>query len=197
MSIAPSSGRDTGDDLAELVALIAARRARMVAIAFRVLRDEQDAEDAVQDACLQSVRRLDRFDRRSQLATWLHRVVVNTALMRLRARTRRAGGAYDDVDTLADDTSNVETIVHRRQLQAFVRRSLAEIEPRHRVVLVLRDVEERDPAEVAAALRVTPNALKVRAYRARKAMRVRLSALAGDDPSTEASARHARLRAAS
>ena len=83
---------------------------------------------------------------------------------------------------LASDAASVETTVHIRELQAFVRRSLAEMPDRHRAVLVLRDLEDGDPALVARRLRVTRGALKVRAHRARTALRLSLTRLGVEGP---------------
>jgi RNA polymerase sigma-70 factor (ECF subfamily) len=174
MGIATAPGiAASPDDYAELTEVIARFHARMVAVAARVLNDDEEARDAVQDAYLQAVRHLDRFDRRARLSTWLHRVVVNAALMRLRARRRRPVESMENV-ALVDESANVEMAVERRQVQAMVRRSLADAPSAQRTVLLLRDVEERDPEEVARALGVTRAAVKVRAHRARRALRVRL-----------------------
>jgi RNA polymerase sigma-70 factor (ECF subfamily) len=170
-------------DQAALAAVIARFHARMVAAAARVLNDHDEAEDAVQDAYLQAVRHLDQFDRRARLSTWLHRVVTNAALMRLRARRRRP---TEDMDTmlLADDTADVEAIVERRQTQALVRRSLADVPITHRTVLVLSHLEDGHPADVARRLGLTRLALKLRAHRARKVLRAHLvrSGIAGVHP---------------
>jgi RNA polymerase sigma-70 factor (ECF subfamily) len=160
-------------DHTELTDVITRWHARMVAAAARVLHDDDEARDAVQDAYLQAVRHLDRFDRRARLSTWLHRVVVNAALMRLRARRRRPVEPLDTT-ALVDDSASVEAAVERRQMQALVRRSLANVPGAHRAVLVLRDIEEHEPAEVARTLGVTRGALKIRAHRARKALRAEL-----------------------
>ena len=185
MRVATNSELARADaDRAELTAIVTRRHARLVATAVRILHDEREAEDAVQDACLQAVRHLDRFDHRSRLSSWLHRVVVNAALMRLRARRRRPTEMLDEA-TAADHAASVEALVHRRELQALVRRSLADAPAHHRAVLVLRDIEGGDPADVARMLRVTRGALKVRAHRARKALRVRLSALGIERPVTQ------------
>lgn len=158
----------------ELVALIARCHSRWLAVAARVLHDREEARDAVQDAYLQAVRQLHRFDGRARLSTWLHRIVVNAALMRLRTRRRHPAEPLDP-SRLAADTAGPESLVHARQMQVLVRRSLARVRPAERQVLLLRDVAGHDADEVARTLRVTRGALKVRAYRARRALRVRLA----------------------
>lgn len=62
---------------------------RMLAVARRMMRNEEDARDCLQDAFLSAFRAVDRFEQNAKLGTWLHRIVVNACLMRLRSRRRR------------------------------------------------------------------------------------------------------------
>jgi RNA polymerase sigma-70 factor (ECF subfamily) len=157
-------------DLAEVIARL---HSRMVAAAFRILRDQHDARDAVQDAYLRAVVHLERFDGRGQLSTWLHRIVVNAAFMRLRAQRRRPV-EHADTDVFPDAAADVEATVARREMQALVRRSLATVAGNHRIVLLMRDIEDRDATEVSRALGVTRGALRIRTHRARNALRAHL-----------------------
>ena len=82
MRITPDGGTArSGADQAELTRVIDRLHTRMVAVAARVLDDDDEARDAVQDGYLQAVRHLDQFDGCAQLSTWLHRIVVNAALI--------------------------------------------------------------------------------------------------------------------
>src|SRR5262249_9659225 len=76
--------------------LVRQNRGRMLAVARRLLRCEEDRADAVQDAFLSAFRALDSFEGQSSLATWLHRIVVNVCLMKLRSRAPRCSLAIDD-----------------------------------------------------------------------------------------------------
>ena len=88
METEPANALTSGDE--EAVARFVAEHApRLLQAARRLLVCEEDARDAVQDAFVSAIRSIDSFDGRSQLSTWLHRIVVNAALMRLRARRRR------------------------------------------------------------------------------------------------------------
>ena len=160
-------------DDAELAGVITRVHSRMLAAAVRVLHDHEEARDAVQDAYLHAVAHLHRFDRRAQLSTWLHRIVINAALMRLRARRRRPAEPLNTA-MLADHAIDVEAIVQRRQVQRLVRQSLVEVASHHRAVLVLRDMHEEDTRDAARTLGITRDALKVRAHRARRALRAHL-----------------------
>jgi len=170
----------------ELTAVIARWHGRMVAAAARILKDEHEAEDAVQDAYLQAIRHLDQFDCRARLSTWLHRVVVNAALMRLRARQRRPIERLNAV-ALVDEAAAVESVVERRQMQAMVRRALGDVSSVHRQVLVRCHLEEEDAAQVARGLGITSGALKSRAHRARAALRERLVRIGGEAATPAAS----------
>lgn len=149
------------------------RRQRMFAVARRVTRDDDDADDAVQDACIAALRGRTGFEARSQASTWVHRIVVNSALMRLRTRRRRsedtaAGEVGTDVEPSAEER------VGGGEMAAMVRQCIEALPEPHRSVLVLRYLREHDTAETAERLGVTVNAVKIRLHRARHALRRRL-----------------------
>lgn len=151
------------------------RRDRMRAVAQRVCRDPDDADDAVQDACVAALRARSGFEARSQASTWVHRIVVNAALMRLRTRRRRA---EEPLEGLAEVDTGIEPSAEERvgggELRTRVRDCIEHLPEPHRTVLVLRDLEEHDTAETAARLGVTVNAVKIRLHRARQALRRRM-----------------------
>ena len=154
---------------------------RMFAVARRVLRDDEDARDAVQDACVCALRSIGGFEERARFSTWLHRVVVNAALMSARSRRRRhrtledirpwLRGAGSARGPSFDPCESAEAVAQRREARALVRRSVDRLPERYRRVLVLRDLEDRDTAETARLLGMSPNAVKVRLHRARRALR--------------------------
>lgn len=157
----------------------------MLAVARRLVRDEEDARDAVQEAFVSAFRSLDRFEGGSRLATWLHRIVVNCCLMRLRSRQRRPEEAIEDLlpKFLEDGhqappsmawSEPVEELIHRKEICALVRASIDRLPESYRTVLVLRDIEELSTVDAAALLGVTENALKIRLHRARQALRTLL-----------------------
>jgi RNA polymerase sigma-70 factor (ECF subfamily) len=168
-----------GDQLAcELV--VRRFAARLLAVARRVLGNEDDAHDALQDAFLSAFRGIERFTGDARLSTWLHRIVVNAALMRLRSRRRRAEDSIDDLLPRFDDEGGwlepptswrSEELLERDETRTQVRRAIEQLPARHREVLVLRDIEELDTGEVAGMLGISANAVKVRLHRARQALR--------------------------
>jgi RNA polymerase sigma-70 factor (ECF subfamily) len=153
---------------------------RMLAVARRLLRDEEDARDAVQDALISALRGLDRFEGGAQLGTWLHRIVVNTALMRLRTRRRRPEMSIDDLlptfeadghHTLgADQAPFPDAQAEHSELQALVRKAVDRLPEGYREVYLMRDVDELSTEETAIALGISPNAVKIRLHRARQAL---------------------------
>lgn len=170
---------------------------RLMAVARRLLRRDADAQDAVQDAFLAAFRALPAFRGECRLSTWLHRIVVNVALMRLRARKRHAETPIEDLlPVFASDGHHAATFTPwldvERQLageetRALVRAAVDRLPESYRTVLVLRDIEELDTTEVAALLRISPNAVKIRLHRARQALVTLLSPTFGSpttDPTT-------------
>jgi RNA polymerase sigma-70 factor (ECF subfamily) len=153
---------------------------RMLAVARRLVRDEEEARDAVQDAFLSAFRSINRFEGGSQLGTWLHRIAVNSALMRLRGRRRRPECSIDDLlpafapdghrALRPEETVGADVQLEREQLRALLRECVAQLPDGYREVYLLRDIEELSTEEAAAMLGVTTNAVKIRLHRARQAL---------------------------
>ena len=162
--------------------LVREHGARLLAVARRFLRNEEDARDALQDAFVSAYRSLDRFEANSRLSTWLHRIVVNACLMKLRTRRRRPEEAIEAfLPRFLEDghqarpnaawEGDVETLIARSEVRALVRASINRLPETYRTVLLLRDIEELDTAQTARLLGVTANAVKIRLHRARQALR--------------------------
>ena len=155
---------------------------RLLGVARRLLGNDADAQDALQDAFVRAFKAIHTFEERAQLSTWLHRIVVNTALMKLRERKRRPTDSIEDLlpNFIADGHQTVasrdwsDAQLERKETAAVVREAITRLPDQYREVLVLRDIEDRDTAETAALLGTTPNAVKVRLHRARQALRTLL-----------------------
>ncbi len=159
---------------------------RLLAVAYRIVRDRDDARDVVQEAFLAAWCALERFEGRSRLSTWVHRIVVNAALMKLRTgQCRRETSA---ASPLARATPLVEEVcekgadlvaaeVERREVRILVRRCIERLPQRYRSVVLLRDIAELDTRAAAHVLAVSPNAVKVRLHRARRELRALVSGL--------------------
>ena len=157
----------------------------MLRVARRFMRSEEDARDAVQDAFVSAFRSIGRFESNAQLSTWLHRIVINACLMRLRTRRRRPEEDIEEyLPRFREDghqllpnenwVETAETILQRTELAGIVRASIDQLPDTYREVILLRDIEELSTDEAAEVLGVTPNAVKIRLHRARQALRTLL-----------------------
>jgi len=152
---------------------------RLLSVARRFLGTNEDAEDAVQEAFIKAFKAIHTFEERAQLHTWLHRIVVNTALMKLRQRRRKPEESIEDLlpSYAADGHQTIEShewsdaVFERKEMASMVRQAIAMLPDPYRVVLVLRDIEEHNTAETAAILGTTTTVVKVRLHRARQALR--------------------------
>jgi len=156
---------------------------RLLSVARRFLRDEEEARDAVQEGFLSAYRALDRFDQGSRLSTWLHRIVVNACLMRLRTRRRKPEAPIEallpqfeaDGHQVGHPTpeweGSAQMLLARKETRAIVRGAIDRLPDSYRSVLLLRDIEELSTEEAARSLGITANAVKIRLHRARQALR--------------------------
>ena len=173
--------------------LVRAETGRLLAVTRRILPTEEDARDAVQDAFLFAFRSLDRFQGHARLSTWLHRIAVNAALMRLRTRRRKHEESLEPLlPTYLEDGHHAERFaqwddpvakIEQAENKALVRRLIGELPDAYRTVLLLRDIEGLDTEETAKVLDTTPNAVKVRLHRARQALRTLLAPHFRKEPS--------------
>jgi RNA polymerase sigma-70 factor (ECF subfamily) len=154
---------------------------RMLATARRFLGAGEDSADVVQEAFCSAFQAMDGFQGKSTLSTWLHRIVVNACLMRLRSRSRQRTVSIDVLLPVFDDKGHhIQAIASwgepwermmRTETQDQVRSCIDLLPDDHRVVLLLRDIEGLDTAEAAKALGISIPAVKTRLHRARQALR--------------------------
>jgi RNA polymerase sigma-70 factor (ECF subfamily) len=169
-------------DHAAFESLVRTHGGRLLSVARRFLGSNEDAEDAVQETFIKAFKAIRTFEERAQLHTWLHRIVVNTSLMKLRERRRRPQESIDDLlpNFAADGHQAIESrewsdaVFERKETASVVRRAIEMLPEQHRAVLILRDIEERDTAETAALLGTSTTVVKVRLHRARQALRTLL-----------------------
>ena len=154
---------------------------RMLAVARRFVRNDDDAQDVVQAADLSAFRSVGQFEGHCLVGTWLHRIVVNTALMKLRSRRRTPETSIDEllpafqedghhVEQFSDWCAPADELIERAETRAMVRACIDRLPDNYREILILRDIEELSTDESARALRMTPTAVKVRLHRARQAL---------------------------
>jgi RNA polymerase sigma-70 factor (ECF subfamily) len=183
----------TGDDAAWLsrlrggedsafAELVQSNTGQMLSVARRLLRNEDDARDAVQDAFLSAFKALDGFAGESRLSTWLHRITVNAALMKLRTRRRRPeeridellpgfleDGRFAKVTRSWDDPA--DELLEKKESRVLVTAAIDRLPEKYRTVLILRDIEGFDTEQTAEALGLTVPGVKTRLHRARQGLR--------------------------
>jgi RNA polymerase sigma-70 factor (ECF subfamily) len=158
---------------------------RLLVVARRILRNEEDARDAVQEAFLSAFKQLGSFQGRSLLGTWLHRIVVNAALTRLRSLQRHPERSIEDLlphfgegehqlDPPVPWQAAPESALQHQETRELVQRCINELPETYRVVLLLRDIEELPTEETAQILGTSSGVVKTRLHRARQALRTLL-----------------------
>jgi RNA polymerase sigma-70 factor (ECF subfamily) len=162
----------TIDALRELIRL---HHRKLYRTARVILHDDAEAEDAVQQACLQAYKALGTFRGESQLLTWLVRITANEALMRRRRRVRAATTTPIDGDALPDDQACLEggpeTHAEDGEMRSVLEERIGALPDEFRGVFMLRAVEELTVAETAAALAIPEATVRSRYFRARRLLR--------------------------
>jgi RNA polymerase sigma-70 factor (ECF subfamily) len=155
-------------------------------LAFRMLGNEHDAEDAVQEAFLKAYRALPEFESRSLFSSWLHRITVNCSYDVLRRRARRAEDplepAADDEAPrveLASDDPSPERLVFGRQVERRLRVAFARLSDLERTVFTLRHHEGLALREIGDSLGLDTNATKHALFRALRKVREAMASVAG------------------
>jgi RNA polymerase sigma-70 factor (ECF subfamily) len=176
--------RVAGADHDAFERLMRQHNSKLFRVARSILRDDAEAEDALQDAYLDAYRHIDRFRGGSRLGTWLTRIVINHALMRLRKSRRdrqftpvqatEEGPArpHEPQDPAAEPPDGA---AFRSELRRLLERRIDELPPMFRTVLVMRDVEEMSAQEVAECLAIPAATVRTRLFRARALLRASLT----------------------
>src|SRR5438477_6439837 len=189
--------KKAGEDTSEMALVQAAKKGDLEAfselvkrydrnvfrIAQHITHNEEDAQDVVQDAFLKAYQNLEQFQGNSKFYTWLVRIAVNEALMKLRRRRSDKTVSIDeDVETeegsmpreVADWGPNPEQLYGQSELSDILKKTIQGLPPGFRTVFVLRDVEGLSTEETAEMLSLSIPAVKSRLLRARLQLRERL-----------------------
>ncbi|MEH6547342.1 MAG: sigma-70 family RNA polymerase sigma factor [Sneathiella sp.] len=175
-------------DAAETTRFVNANVAWMLSVARRILRDQTLAEDAVQMAFVNIFKSLESFDGRSQLKTWMHRIVINQALMILRKDRHMKTTSIDELLPVFDGNGcriednwttfiTPEILLQKSQTKIQITEQIDRLPEKYRTVLVLRDIEEFSTAEVAVSMGMTEANVKVTLHRARATLKILLEPL--------------------
>lgn len=159
-------------DIGRFEDLVHAYEKGIYTLCLRMLRDEQDALDAAQESFFRAYRALDRFRGESRFSTWLYQIASHICLDMLRSRS----GADDISLTGEDDTEfdlpdlrpSPQTVLEQKELRKLVLKTLEELSPDSRQIVVLRDINGLSYEEIEAITGLEPGTVKSRIYRARR-----------------------------
>ena len=162
--------------------LVRSHAGAMIAAAQRILGERSLAEDCAQEALIKALAKIGDFEERSSLKTWLHRITVNQALMKLRARRNVTHVPIDDwLPSFDENACRVEgswtslatpdEIFDQKDRRDLVHRMIDQLPESYRMVLKLRDIEELSTREVAEGLGISEANVKVRLHRGRSALK--------------------------
>jgi len=196
MPMPPSSddelvSRLQAGDQAAYAQLVEENAGKIYRLALRMMGNETDAEDVLQETFLSAFRSIDRFEARSSLSTWLYRIASNAALMRLRRKEPEQVSVDEPLER--DDGEMIprqffdfcclpEDDLLREEARVEMMRAVEELPATLRTVFVLRDIEGLSTEETAEALDLSISAVKSRLMRARLKLRERLSAYFSQGP---------------
>jgi RNA polymerase sigma-70 factor (ECF subfamily) len=177
-------GRLRAGDAVAFADLLRRHGPRLLVIARRFLRNEEDAQDVLQDAFLSAFRAIGGFDGKARLGTWLHRIVVNAALQKLRRRQRHPEQSIDTfLPAFLPDGHRANpgpawrgaaAPLERQETHVLVRQCIDRLPESYRTILLLRDIDQLDTEETAQLLGLSTAAVKTRLHRARQALRTLL-----------------------
>jgi RNA polymerase sigma-70 factor (ECF subfamily) len=177
--------RVAGGETAAFEALMRRHNRMLFRTARAILRDDAEAEDALQEAYLQAYRAIGTYRGEAKLSTWFARIVANEALMRLRKHARRAeivplqsSALLEGVDQIPDTDMDKtpERTAQRLELRRLLEANIDALPDDYRVVFVLRAVEEMPVEETAAVLGIPAATVRSRLFRARSLLREALAA---------------------
>lgn len=185
--------RAKAGELSAFEALTARHEQRVYALARRILHHEQDAEDVTQQTFLSALENLAGFREEARFSTWLLRIATHAALKVLRKRRGLDVVSLDEATDPAPDADHIphpeyiadwrespERLVQNRETLRLIEEALAELDEKHRLVFLLRDVQGLSVRETAEVLGITEVNVKVRLLRARLQLRERLTRALGD-----------------
>lgn len=171
-------------DTAAFAELVKKYERKIYRVALHITNNQEDAEDVLQESFLKAYSHLNGFEGNSKFYTWIVRIAVNEALMKLRKRkTSRAVSIDEEVDTgedyvtreFADWEEDPEQRYSREELREILDKAISSLRPAFRSVFVLRDIEDLSTEETAEALDLSIPAVKSRLLRARLQLRDKLS----------------------
>ena len=176
-------------DRAEFSRLVETYSGKLYRLALKMLGNQQDAEDILQETFLKAYRHLDSFDGRSSLSTWLYRIATNEALMKLRRKLPDTVSIDEPVETMDGEQEPVQIVdwcclpedeLTSAEVRSYIDAAVEHLPESLRVVFLLRDIDNLSTLETAQALNLSEEAVKTRLSRARMRLREDLSTYLGE-----------------
>lgn len=143
----------------------------------RILNDETEAWDVVQMAFLKAWQQLDRYDPRWSFATWVYRIGTNVAIDLIRSRKSRERTHQAGMEhrlRLVGESQSTSLVTEEGEVSSVIDQVLVILSPQQRAAFVLREIEDKDTAEVAEILGCTATTVRNHIFQARKALRVEI-----------------------
>ena len=181
---APLVDRARSGDTAAFSELVNRYERKIFRLAKHITQNDEDAEDVLQETFLKAYSHLESFQGHSKFYTWIVRIAVNEALMKLRKRKSSRTVSLDEPTDTGEDTmvreiavweENPEQKYSRDELREILDKAVESLKPAFRTVFVLRDIEEMSTEETASALDISIPAVKSRLLRARLQLREKLT----------------------
>jgi RNA polymerase sigma-70 factor, ECF subfamily len=186
--------RARGGDTGAFAVLVSRHQRQLFRLALRMMGNEPDAEEVLQEALLSGFEKLTEFRGDAAFNSWIYRITANTALMRLRRKRRAPEGLSPTVEgpeglpgprfgedggyaepPRSDWSLRADDALHNQQLGGAIEKAVANLSEDYRVVFLLKDVDGLSNEEIATSLGLTIPAVKSRLHRARLALREQLS----------------------
>jgi RNA polymerase sigma-70 factor, ECF subfamily len=170
-------------DLGAFEQLVKRTYADVYTLAYRLTGNEEDARDVAQDACLRAWRGVKKFRGDSRFSTWLYRITANCASTLIVRRTKNSHDELSLDEPVTDNRHEIdpEGMAESGFIRDRLTAALAELPPRLRAVVVLRDIYDLPHEAIAAELGISQEAAKVRLHRARRKLRERLFPMPGEE----------------
>ncbi|MCF8243342.1 MAG: RNA polymerase sigma factor [Melioribacteraceae bacterium] len=148
-------------------------------IAFRILLDEDEAKDAVQESLIKLWKNLHKFDYSSKFTTWLYKIVFNSCMDKIKMNKRKANNKLDNhiLDNIFDADFSMQNNIENKDMASIINELTNQLDEKQRIVFTLRDFESLSINEIAELMNSTENTVKVNLFYARKNINKKLKKL--------------------
>jgi RNA polymerase sigma-70 factor (ECF subfamily) len=155
-------------------------------LAFRILCNEEDAKDTVQDSFIKIWKNINQYEPKLKFTTWMYKIVTNTAIDKLRSRaskfTRDININASNLHLISDDNSDAP--LENKELANLIKSITNQLPEKQKMVFILRDIQDLKSVEVQEILDLSETSVKTNLYNARKTVRKKLAALINYQKST-------------